>query len=51
MRYIIGQRNKVMPWKDIGSEMNLSIQGCINIHNSVVNYIQDELSEEIEGGL
>jgi DNA-directed RNA polymerase specialized sigma subunit len=50
MRYIIGQRNKVMPWKDIGSKMNLSIQGCINIHNSVVNYIQDELNEEIEGG-
>lgn len=51
MRYIVGQRNKVMPWKDIGSEMNLSIQGCINIHNSVVGYIRGELSEELEGEL
>ena len=35
MRYIIGKRNKVMPWKSVGKRMNLSIQGCINIHNEI----------------
>ena len=36
MRYIIGNKNKVMPWKRIGRAMDLSIQGCINIHNSAI---------------
>ena len=47
MRYIVGNKNKVMPWKDIGDEINLSIQGCINIHNTVVKDLQDELKQEI----
>jgi len=51
MRYIVGQKNKVMPWKDVGSKMKLSIQGCINIHNSVVNYVQEELKQELKGEL
>ena len=47
MRYIIDNKNKVMPWKDIGNEINLSIQGCINIHNAVVKDLQEELKGEI----
>jgi RNA polymerase sigma factor (sigma-70 family) len=47
MRYIVGQNNKVMPWKNIGDAMNLSIQGCINIHNSAVEHVQQELIQEI----
>lgn len=47
MRYIVGARNKVMPWKQIGDEMNLSIQGCINIHNSAVEHVQQQLEQEI----
>lgn len=47
MRYIIGTRNKVMAWKDIGSKMKLSIQGCINIHNSAVVHVQQELKGEL----
>lgn len=47
MRYIIGTKNKVMPWKKIGETMNLSIQGCINIHNSAIEHIQHELLEEL----
>ena len=47
MRYIIGNKNKVMPWKKIGEEMKLSIQGCINIHNSVVQNLKEELKQEI----
>ena len=47
MRYIIGSKNKVMPWKKIGKELNLSIQGCINIHNSAIKQVKQELSKEI----
>jgi len=47
MRYIIGSKNKVMPWKQIGDAMNLSIQGCINIHNSAVEHVKHELEEEL----
>jgi hypothetical protein len=46
MRYIIGKKNKVMPWKNIGTEMNLSIQGCINIHNAAVISIRKNLEGE-----
>jgi|TARA_R110001599_G_scaffold91522_3_gene240478 hypothetical protein len=46
MRYIIGTRNKVMAWKDIGDKMKLSIQGCINIHNSAVIHVREELKGE-----
>lgn len=47
MRYVVGQENKVMPWKNVCSKMKLSIQGCINIHNSAVKYVQQELKEEL----
>jgi len=47
MRYIVGTKNKVMPWKKIGESMNLSIQGCINIHNSAIEHVQQELLEEL----
>ena len=46
MRYIIGTKNKVMPWKDIGNKMELSIQGCINIHNSAVDHVKQHLKGE-----
>jgi DNA-directed RNA polymerase sigma subunit (sigma70/sigma32) len=47
MRYIIGTKNKVMAWKDIGDKMKLSIQGCINIHNSAVVHVREELKGEL----
>ena len=40
MRYIIGEKNKVMPWKKISKAVNLSIQGCINVHNSYIKKIK-----------
>ena len=46
MRYIIGKKNKVMPWKNIGNAMNLSIQGCINIHNAAITSIKKSLEGE-----
>tara|TARA_R110000824_G_scaffold268375_1_gene456999 strand:+ start:199 stop:801 length:603 start_codon:yes stop_codon:yes gene_type:complete len=46
MRYIIGKRNKVMPWKNVGKRMNLSIQGCINIHNSAIKSIRETIKDK-----
>ena len=45
MRYIIGEKNKVMPWKKISEELNMSIQGCINIHNSAIEEFKLELKD------
>ena len=33
MRYLNGKK-KLTPWRKIAKELDLSIQGCINIHNS-----------------
>jgi DNA-directed RNA polymerase sigma subunit (sigma70/sigma32) len=46
MRYITGEKNKVMPWKKISEELNMSIQGCINIHNSAVEKFKIELKDK-----
>ena len=43
MRYIKGEKNKLMPWKKISEELNMSIQGCINIHNSVVKNLKNKV--------
>lgn len=44
LRYLEGKRNNVMPWKDICSSegLELSVQGCINIHNKYLNKIRKE---------
>ena len=46
MRYITGEKNKVMPWKKISKELDMSIQGCINIHNSAVEKFKIELKDK-----
>jgi regulator of sigma D len=48
LRYVDGKQNKLMPWKDISKKMNLSIQGCINIHNAAIKYIRKVLEKEID---
>lgn len=45
MRYIKGEGNKVMPWRKISDELNMSIQGCINIHNTAVKKIQQKVNK------
>ncbi len=35
--------NKLTPWKLVGKKLNLSIQGCINIHNQALPYIRKKL--------
>ena len=45
MRYVEGYKNKVMPWKSVSQNLNLSIQGCINIHDSAISKIKNKLKE------
>jgi hypothetical protein len=46
MRYIDGEKNRVMPWKKISKELKMSIQGCINIHNQAIKNIQKKVIRE-----
>ena len=38
-RYFCGRRGKLKPWKEVARKLNLSAQGCINIHNKAVKEI------------
>lgn len=46
MRY--ENTNKLTPWRKISKEMDLSIQGCINIHNSALKTIAKKIKSEYE---
>jgi len=46
LRYVIGNNNSVMPWKKISKEIGMSIQGCINIHNSTLKKIKNKIRKE-----
>ena len=46
LRYVEGKENNVMPWKTISSELGLSIQGCINIHNSAIEQFKQSFNNE-----
>ncbi len=49
MRYKEGEKSKCMAWKHIGKAVGLSIQGCINIHDNVVNELKNKiLKKEIK---
>jgi len=43
MRYCVGY-NKVHSWREISSELNLSIQGCIDIHDKFIQKIKKEIT-------
>jgi len=45
LRYIDGQKNKVMPWRKIAKRLDMSIQGCINIHNKLIKTIKLEYEQ------
>ena len=42
LRYLVGKGNKVMPWSDVCNheDINLSVQGCINVHDNYINKIR-----------
>jgi Icc-related predicted phosphoesterase len=39
---------KLTPWRKVSQQMNLSIQGCINIHNSALNKISKTIKQKYE---
>jgi RNA polymerase sigma factor (sigma-70 family) len=47
MRYSDPAGNKLTPWRRISEKLNLSIQGCINIHNRTIDRIKKELKKEL----
>jgi hypothetical protein len=36
-----------MPWRKICKEVDLSIQGCINVHDRGLKIIRDKLKREL----
>jgi DNA-directed RNA polymerase specialized sigma subunit len=48
LRYVEPQFNKLTPWKRVSKELKMSIQGCINIHNSAIRIIRKELKNRHE---
>lgn len=47
LRYVVGKNNSVMPWKTVSKEIGMSIQGCINIHNSIIKNLKNNIKKEI----
>ena len=45
LRYVDGHKNKVMPWRKIAEKLDLSIQGCINIHNKLIKTIKEKYEQ------
>jgi len=48
LRYVEPKFNKLTPWKKVSKELKMSIQGCINIHNSAIKIIRKELKNTHE---
>lgn len=48
LRYIDGKKNTVMPWKSISENLRMSIQGCINLHNSALSQFKNKIRKEIQ---
>ena len=44
LRYLEGKGNNLMPWKDVCTDksINLSVQGCINVHNNYIKKVRKE---------
>lgn len=47
LRYVVGKNNTVMPWSSISSDLNMSIQGCINIHDLAMSKFKQRIRKEI----
>jgi hypothetical protein len=43
MRYKDGDNHKLLACKDVAPHVNLSIQGCINLHDSVISDIKKKI--------
>jgi hypothetical protein len=47
LRYVVGKKNKLMPWRLVSEKVGLSIQGCINIHNSTMEQVKNLIKKDI----
>lgn len=45
-RYFCGEKGKLKPWKQIAEQVNLSTQGCINIHNKTLKEFKNKIKNE-----
>ena len=45
-RYFCGKRGKLKPWKDVARKINLSAQGCINIHDKAIKELSSKIDNE-----
>jgi len=46
LRYVEGKENSVMPWKNVSSQIGMSIQGCINIHDMAIKKFGNKIKKE-----
>ena len=45
-RYFCGRRGKLKPWKEVAEKINLSAQGCINLHDRAVKELNNKIDNE-----
>ena len=45
-RYFGGSQGKLKPWKQVAQKVNLSAQGCINIHNRAIKELKNKIKNE-----
>ena len=45
-RYFGGKQGKLKPWKQVAQKVNLSAQGCINIHNRAIKELKNRIKNE-----
>lgn len=45
-RYFGGKQGKLKPWKQVAEIVNLSAQGCINIHNRALQEFKNKIKNE-----
>lgn len=45
-RYFCGNKGKLKPWKEVARKINLSAQGCINIHDKAIKEFNYRINNE-----
>ena len=45
-RYFGGKQGKLKPWKEVAQKVELSAQGCINIHNRALKELKNKIKNE-----
>jgi len=45
-RYFCGKGGKLKPWKEVARKINLSAQGCINIHDKAIKELSHKIDNE-----